>query len=304
MSCIYCGERLPVTEATGTLRRPTLRPLEEWEQGINVVLLPVVAQPSEETIEQASALLRIEAGLLAEIVRACDALPVARAASDEEAALIVERLGALGLTVVTVADAALAVDSSPPARARRLELTDESVTAWMAGGQAESARWDELTLLVVGRIMSKRVEIEERHGRLRPGGEVADARELFADESALEIYTEAGAAGWRITAGNFDYTCLGERKGLLAGENFRRLVEELQRRAPRAAFDEAYDRRRQMLGAAWPPAERRESGGLRRERPGKFNSEAVTVITNDAQFTRYARLRHRLRLRRRDADNR
>ena len=304
MSCIYCGEPLPVTKTTETRRRPTLRPLEEWEQGINVVLLPVAAQPSEETFEEASALLRIETGLLVELVSACDALPVARAASDEEAALIVERLSALGLDAVTVADAALAVDSSPPARVRRLEFADEHLTAWMAGGQTESARWDELALLVTGRITSKRVEVEERRGRMRPGGEVADARELFTDESALEIYTEAGAAGWRIMSGNFDYTCLGERKGLLSVENFRRLVEELRRRAPRAVFDGGYDRRRQMLGAAWPPAEHKETGGLRRERPGKFNAEAVTVVTNETQFTRYARLRHRLGLRQRDAENR
>lgn len=302
MACIYCGERLPVTEATETLRRPTLRPLEEWEQGVNVVLAPRGAAPGEEALPEASALLRVEAGLLAEIVREGEALPVARAASDEEAALIVERLGALGLDAVTVNDAALAVESAPPARARRLELGDEVLTAWTAGGQAERARWGKVTLLVVGRITSKRVEVEERRGRVRPGAEVADARELFADESALEIYAEGDAAGWRITSGNFDYTCLGERKGLLSGENFRRLVEELRRRAPRAEFDDAYDRRRQLLAAAWPPSERKEAGGLRRERPGKFNAEAVTVVTNDAQFTRYARLRRLLALRRRRAD--
>ena len=49
--------------------------------------------------------------------------------------------------------------------------------------------------------------------------------------------------------------------------------------------------------AAWPPAEHTESLGLRRERPGRFNTEAATVVTNEAQFTRYSRLRRRLALR-------
>lgn len=294
MSCIYCGEPLPLTEASAALRRPTLRPLEEWEQGINVVLLPRGAKPAQETLEEASALLRVEAGLLAEIVEAGDALPLARAPTREEAALVVERLGALGLSCATVPDEELAAESAPPARVRRLEFGGETLTAWTGGGQAETVGWEELTLLVVGRITSRRVEVEERRGRVRPGGDVADARELFADELALEVYAGAQGAGWRVASGNFDYTCLGERKGLLSGENFRRLVEELRRRAPRAAFDDAYGRVRQLLDAAWPPSERKEAGGLRRERPGKFNAEAVTVASNDAQFTRYARLRRRL----------
>src|SRR5688500_2575287 len=40
MNCLYCGALLPVTEQRAELVRPTLKKLEEWEQGINVVLLP------------------------------------------------------------------------------------------------------------------------------------------------------------------------------------------------------------------------------------------------------------------------
>ena len=42
MNCLYCGAVLPVGEAGQDLRRPTLRALEAWEQGFNVVLVPKV----------------------------------------------------------------------------------------------------------------------------------------------------------------------------------------------------------------------------------------------------------------------
>ncbi|HEX8117278.1 MAG TPA: hypothetical protein VF521_08400, partial [Pyrinomonadaceae bacterium] len=64
-----------------------------------------------------------------------------------------------------------------------------------------------------------------------------------------------------------------------------------------AAYDEEYARLRPQLSDVWPSAERTESLGLRRERPGRFNQEAATTVSNETQFTRYARLRHLLLLR-------
>ena len=299
MSCLYCGAELPLTAAGAALRRPALRPLEEWERGHNVVLLPGAPPASPQTIDAAAELLRLAAPRLIEAVDAREALPVARAASVEEAKLIEERLGALGFKVLIVADAELAEEAGPPRRVRRLEFGEGVLSAWASGGEQASAPWGELVLLATGRIKTKRVEVEESSGRVRPGGEVVDAREIFADEAALEIHTARDACGWRVMSGNFDYTCLGARKGLLALKNFEALVEELRARAAGAAFDGGYNRLRHLLGAAWPPAEREESGGLRRARPGKFNAEAVTVVSNDAQFTRYVRLRRLLEFRRR-----
>ena len=302
MNCLYCGAKLPLTEASAALRRPTLRPLEEWERGHNVVLLPGAPTASPQTIDAAAEFLRIAAPRLIEAVDAREALPVARAASAEEAKLIEDRLGALGFNVLTVADAELDAEAGPPRRVCRLGFDEDVLSAWTSGGEQVSAPWGEVLLLAAGRIKTKRVEVEERSGRVRPGGEVVDAREIFADDAALEIYTARDASGWRIMSGNFDYTCLGARMGVLALKNFETLVGELRARAAGAAFDGGYNRLRHLLSAAWPLAEREESGGLRRERPGKFNAEAVTVVSNDAQFTRYVRLRRLLELRRRSAD--
>lgn len=295
MSCIYCGASLPATVESAALRRPTLRELETWEQGYNVVLLAdensADVHPSEAEV---ASFLGMEAGLFRELLRRGETLPLVRAASEEEARLITERLAAVGLRTEVVWDEVLSVESEPPRRVRRLEIDGERVLGRDANGASEALAWADVDLIAVGIIITRRTEAEERRGRVKRGGELADSREVFSDERALEVYAKGARAGWRIMAGGFDYSCLGRRMGLLAAENFNALVTEFRRRAPSALFDDRYDGLRHMLDAAWPPQERTTSSGLRRERPGKFNTEAATVASNDTQFTRYARLRRLL----------
>ena len=301
MNCIYCGVPLPVTEASERLRRPPLKPLEEWEQGVNVILAPAGARRiTPEATAEASALLRLEGALLSEMLEAGCALPLARAASDEEAELITARLGALGFGVLTLTDGALGAGAPPPVRIRGLEFEAESLAGrTAAGGERCEVAWAEVMLLVAGRVFDRRIEVEERQGKLGARGEVVDARELVSDEAVLDIYAAVGGevGPWRITSESFDYTCLGARKGLLARDNFVTLLEELRGRAPGARFDDTYRRARRLLAAAWPPSEHTESGGLRRQRPGRFNTEAVTSVSNEAQFTRFSRMLHQLELR-------
>ncbi|HVF57149.1 MAG TPA: hypothetical protein VM934_13420 [Pyrinomonadaceae bacterium] len=301
MRCLYCGAPLPSTEATETHRRPTLRPLEEWERGFNVVLLPRGAEEvSAESFAEASRLLRTEREKLQEIVRANCALPLARAASDEEADLIRKRLGALGFGVEIFQDEMLSPTGAPPKRIRALELTGEALSGWANVGEAShSIDWPNIALVVAGRIYTRRVELEERQGRFKARGEIAEARELAVDQAVLDIHAFDGDTDdvWRIMADNFDYSCLGEHKTLLARDNFVTLAEALRGRASAGAFDDDYARLRHLLAVAWPPDERKESHGLRRERPGRFNTEAVTTISNEMQFTRYSRLRALLRRR-------
>jgi hypothetical protein len=296
MNCLYCGAKLPVTERSAALRRPALRKLEEWEQGFNVVLHPPSAIPAHETVEELAALLRLDAARLSEMFDAGTTLPVARAASNEEAELIVGRLKARGLDAEVFDDDSLA---RTPVRVRALGFDGDSLVLMTT---AESAPvgvfWDRVALLVVGRVVTRRVEMEERPSNLAGRGRLTDAREVASDEAVLDIYTsDAESEGFRVMADGFDYSCLGARKGLLARDNFGTLVTELRARAPHATLDENYARLRGALASAWPPAERNESGGLRRDRPGRLNTESVTVVSNESQFTRYARMRRRLALR-------
>ncbi len=300
MNCLYCGAMLPPAADGDDLRRPTLRALETWEQGFNVVLPPQASFVSSvDSLTEAAALLRLEAGQLREMAGARVPLPLARTAEFAEAALVEAKLRALGWQVEIVADAELCVETDAPKRIRKLEIGADSLVGWTsAEGAGAHIEWESLTLLVAGRIARKRIEVEERRGgRRRAEGDVIDTREFHDDESALDLYVAGSIVNWRILAENFDYSCLGATKSLTAAENFTRLVATLSARAPRAAYDDSYRNLRHYLKFAWPLAEQTEAGNLRRIRPGRFNAEAVTSVTNETQFTRYGRLLQSFRLR-------
>lgn len=301
MNCLYCGAVLPVGDAGNDLRRPTLRALEAWEQGFNVVLVPQGAATdlSVDDLSEAARLLRLETGQLREMRGAGAYLPLARVASRDEASLVERRLSALGCQVEIVADEDLGVETHAPKRIRRLEIGADALTGWTsAESEAERVEWTDIVLIVAGRIARKRIEVEERRGGgRRKDAEVVETREFQTDESALDLYFASSVVNWRIMAENFDYTCLGAGKSLLAAENFKRLTETLRERVTAAAFDDSYRSVRSFLKFAWPLAEQTEAGSLKRIRPGRYNAEAVTSVSNETQFTRYGRLLQYFRLR-------
>ncbi|HVF28690.1 MAG TPA: hypothetical protein VM943_10645 [Pyrinomonadaceae bacterium] len=299
MNCLYCGAALPTDDGHAALRRPSLRQMEEWEGGINIILMPGGGDnASREAFNEAADLLRLESARVNEMWLKRRPLPLARVSTSDEAALIKERLDALGLRSEVVPDESLAA-FSPPRRVRQMDLGIEALTFRAgAGGDEHVVGWEDVTAFVLGRIFNKRVEVEERGSLPGVEKEIAEARELKFDEAVLDVYTKDFDVSWRINADNFDYSCLGARKTLLAKDNFVTLTDALRSRAGAAFFDDYYLELRHLLFPAWPLGERTESRGLRRERPGKFNTEAITHVSNEAQFTRYSRLCHYFQLQR------
>jgi hypothetical protein len=294
MKCLYCGAPLPVAAEGGAdLRRPALKPLEEWERGFNVVIAPRAGEDfslRDEARREAASLLRLKPEQLSEMIAARCALPLARTGVREEVELLERRLTALGLQVEIVSDEELAIEREPPRRVRKLEFDEAGLTGWgSAEGESSRFAWGEMVLIVVGRIFKRRIEVEERLKR-GAGGEIIESRELSEDDGVLDLYFANEAMNWRVNASGFDYSCLGARKGLLASENFVRLFEALRERAARATFDDSYRRVRQWLQFAWSPTEHTESGVARRRRGNRRSTESVTSVTNEAQFTRYGRL--------------
>jgi hypothetical protein len=296
-SCLYCAAQLRATVASAALQKPTLRKLEKWEPGFNTIFLPdQAAQLTEESLAAVADLVRLKTADLKRIIEAGVPLPLARAASSDEATLIEGKLAELGVGVMVVADSDLMTEDSLQKRARAFELTESVLVARPAAGSGEDwrATWAEIVLLVAGRLFVRRLEVEERKGR-KAESEIVDAREMSADETVLDIYTSERDGGWRITAGNFDFSCLGTRKGLTAAQNFSTLVAVLRERASAAVYDDSYHRVRHALGVVWPFEQQTQAQGWRRERPGRVHTEAVTRSDNEMQFTRYSRLRHYLR---------
>jgi hypothetical protein len=298
-SCLYCAAALPQTEASAALRKPTLRRLEKWEQGVSCILLPEEASSvTADRKREIAMLLRLELEDVSRILDARAPLPVAYAANDEEASIVERSLKALGVGVLNVPDQALELESARPKRIRWLGIAEDTIVSSLAGGGAELLRksWDEVSLIVAGRLFSKRVEFEEKRGR-KSEKEIMDARELSEDVPVLDIYTAQSNDNWRILGDSFDFSCLGDKKRLVASENFHVLAEMLRERARHALFDDSYNRVRRALTPVWPLEQHTESRGWKRAGVGRFNTEAATTSDNEAQFTRYSRLQNYLRRR-------
>jgi hypothetical protein len=279
--------------------------LEKWEQGFNSIILPDGAQAFDaERCGEVAALLNLSSEDVRRILEAAMPLPIARPATADEALLVERRLAELGLRVLTVSDDELAIAAQPPKRIRALELSERALVAWPTGSnETLRASWDDVSLLLSGRMMTRHVEVEERHRR-KTEKQIIETRELSSDSALLDIYTQTHEGGWRIVAGNFDFSCLVEKKSLLVAQNFVTLLEELRVRAVRAEYDDSYGRLRHALGIVWPFEQQTEARGIKRGGPGgRVRTEAVTTSDNERQFTRYSRLRYYLKTRRTDVNS-
>jgi len=172
-------------------------------------------------------------------------------------------------------------------------LPDE-VRVHPTSGDGKTIAWRDITLIVIGRLLSTQVELKERKGR---GSQthIADSTQTTTDEDVLDFYTSEKNGGWRILANNFDFSSLGEAKKLTARENFAQLRDLICEHALSAERNELYNSVRRNLDLVWPSEQQTSSFGWRRERAGRFSKSEVATTTNEVQFTRYSRLCHFLK---------
>jgi len=250
-----------------------------------------LAAPS---LAETAALLRLKLPDLNRILGAGQPVPLSRLATPEEAALIDEGLRRSGIETVTIAHIDLHLEVAAK-KIRALELSDDSLTAIPTNGSGKvTARWDEVALMVAGRLHLNRQETTERKRRGRK--QTVDSRQLSSDESVLDLYVKSDEGGWRISSNNFDFSCLGSAKSFTTFENFAALIRLLRERT-KAQFDDSYTQARPALATVWPVEQQTRKGEWRRSGGGKFDVATVTTTDNEAQFTRYSRLRYCLRLR-------
>ena len=245
---------------------------------------------------EASLLLHLKPAELSRALALAQPLPVARIPTQEDAAAIVHGLRGLGIEGAIIPNGDLQMELSST-KIRALICSDDSLTAVPAGGGPAqvSVGWGEVTLLVTGRLLSNRVEVEERNSRGRK--QTVDSRQFSSDEAVLDIYAKTQRANLRIVAGSFDFSCLGPARSFTTFQNFTALINLLRERASIARFDDSYLRARPLLETLWPQEQQMRKGELRRRGSSKFDSATVTTTDNEAQFTRYSRLKHCLRMR-------
>jgi len=305
VECLYCGVKLPFNEALGNLQKPTLRPLEKWEQGYNNIVLPSSANhlqqegtdthpsnPIDTELAEAADLLKLNVEDVARVLSFDRPLPLARASNMDEARLVQRRLGRLRIDTVIVADAELGLGETLPVRVRAIAVEPDGFIAYQTP-ETPGIRisWFSLTLAVVGRLVTRRVELREQKTS-RAENRILDSNEFFSDELALEFYTAGQSTPYRINANTFDFSCLGAGKTFVAGENLLGLVKFFREHAPQLKYDDSYSSARKVLEPVWPSQKQNEAGGWRRDRPGKISVGSATEISNGTQFLRYSRLRH------------
>jgi len=293
LSCLYCGFAVPLTEESARLRRPTLRQPEKHEIGFNSIF---VSLDRDDVLSEASKLLRLPEDKLEGIIQRKERLPLARTASRDEAQLVLERLQELGITVLTLSDEELGLRPELIVRARSFKFGPDSVVVnQLAGRESLEIPWSALRLIVSGRLVVRKVEVQERMSR-KTEREILDTSQFFSDEPILDLYCDTHEQTWRIGANSFDFSCLEDQKTLVSGENVKKLRDAIVSRSPNVRLDNSYSEFRQQLESVWPMDQETHSQGWRRERPGKYSMGATTVNSNETQFTRYSRLLRYLEL--------
>ena len=297
-NCLYCGATLPAGAAE---TRPTdesgdeTSPPAPADSGCYVVLAPNQAGATTDlSLEKIAELLRLRAVDVQIALGLGAPVPLALAATPEEATTLADELQTLGITADVFRADTLNLNL-PVKKIRALEFSEVGLTAMILNGGTLSVNWGDLLLMVLGRLMVNRLEVEERRRRGR--SQPVDSRELFSDEPLVDLYVRSDEGGYRISTASFDFSCLGTGKALTAFENFTKLVEVLRTRAAKVEVDESYRSLRTVLTSIWPLESQTRKGEWRRAGAGKVDVATVTSIDNEVQFNNYSRLRQHLKLR-------
>jgi hypothetical protein len=274
---MYCGVGL---EGVG-ITRFDIREPESWENGFNVILVEARHADVDHAVAFLVSVLREERENAKAILTSGKTLPLARVESEEQAAGIAEKLQAVGVKTLIVADTELQ-SNTPPTRLRSLSFEGEELKLELfSNGEIRSLMNRELALIVPGMIIERRTESVERR-KLR-GAKTVSETEMSSDEPLIDIYSNSEPAGWRIPATGFDFSCLGSAKSLIVSENMKRLVAKLVEFSPTATVVDDYMAVRSTLEHAWPSEARKDSEVLGLK--GKEFARRLTT-TNSTQFTK------------------
>ena len=281
-SCLYCGALLETTDVNACSPAPDQEIETTADVCFHLAIAP--AQFDEATMEKLASLLDRKVSDLQLLLTQPLGAPLFAVNSEKQARAAAEKLHELGVATRIISDEQLAVQNTPVA-VSALEIRDDAVEGTVGRGkQAVSAFWDEISLIVIGRLYFETKEIEQKRNREK---QVIDEREILTDEAVLDIYVRHDKVGWRIRANSFDFSCLGDKKQLTAFANFATLIALLRARATAAVMDDSYLRLRNALNAIWPAEPNTRAQARRRRAFGDFDS-SVTSIDNELQFTRYS----------------
>ncbi len=284
-SCLYCGAALEITEPHSSSSMPVTEADTNSENKFHVIAYRSL-QLEASSLNVIADELNLKPSELRSLLATASGAPFAVATSEPDAQTIAAKLQEHGLATRVISDQVLALDDEPQV-VSELEIRADKLAAIVRRGHEKLATaWPDITLIVIGRLYFATREIEQKRNRSK---HVVDEREILTDEAVLDIYARHDGSGWRIRASNFDFSCLGEQKRLTAFENFSALIALLRERARAAVIDDSYVSLRTALNSVWPDEPNARAKQRRRSGITEFDS-CVTLLDNEAQFTRYSRL--------------
>jgi hypothetical protein len=284
-TCFYCTAVLEVAEGREASVRINLRPLENWENGFNIVFLP----PAQDAdVNAIASLLKCEPARPEAMLKADAPFPLARLEFENEASVASERLSGLGIRSTVVPDVKLKI-GKPNHRLRSIEFGDAELTLVLFNtGEELSILREDLALVVVGRILDSKTEaVERKKGK---GRELLSETATSSDETVVDLYTRNDETGYRLTARGFDFSKLGAEKRLLAAENMTLILNKLRSFAVEAKFVDDHARMLTALSAVWPEEHRSEFEGVRRTGYLRSGYARSLTTSNLEQFNKYSRL--------------
>ena len=293
-NCLYCGAALKTHGRSFDPHAVIPAAESGLEKSFTVVALAKGDAVEESALGRAADLVALSTPDLRAVTSATRGAPFYCTNTAEQAEVVRERIRELAIPTITISDDELNLDK-PVLELRSLEFTDDLLQAVLRPGAGQvSARWEDVELLVLGRVQMTTFEVEQKRNRRQT--HLIEEREMTTVEPVLDLYLEGINEGWRIRSGNFDFSCLGKDKAITAFENFVALVEVLRRRAGNAEFDDSFLRLRSVLNKVWPVEEGCVKTENRRTAMRQYEARVVSS-DNEAQFTRYSRLLQVLKMR-------
>ena len=287
LNCFYCGTALglPDDVAAGIQFRPA--EIEDWEPGVNVVSVSGIGHGAVESI---GATLALEDELLSSLASVEPPVPLVRVRA-EDAEEVTARLSSSGFQSVQVRDESLHLDQTP-ARLKEIIFDNDSVELVLFNSD-EVARIDaaDVTLIVSGAIFKSSSESTLK--KKRKETKHVDERFDGSDHEVIDLYLANDRRGFRVFPHGFDFSCLGDRKSLLAVENIKTLKELMRATFSNAVFDDSYLSKLTVLDHVWPRTVTNTSKGMQRV-GWRLERSVGESVSNEEQFTRYSRMRREL----------
>ena len=287
-ACMYCGAAIN-SSASGRLE---IREVESWENGYNVVVMPIDGSDNEAVACDLESVLRLSRELIAALLLSGKPFPIARAGTAEQASAISHLLTAHNLRSWTIRDSDLLLQA-PPVRLRSLVFDGDNLRLNpFTDGDATVLHTEDLALLVSCVLLTERRESTEQ--KKRRSVITVDESNVSSDQPVIDIYSRTDPTGWRIPVNGFDFSTLGDEKSLLAHENMRRMAQRLREFASSARFVDDYLSVRSVLEVCWPTEHRKDTRAPRLVTFGPKKTTSVFTTDNTVQVTKYSRLQWHL----------